>query len=118
MVNIILIFIVIIIIITIIIITIIINIIIIIIIVIGPDRCLHPSAIEAAALQANVLINTAYAPAGDLSFAVRNKRSHTNLSDVTITVSLCSDVSPKGFVPKAVKIGMLSCAIYANIDLL
>ena len=71
----------------------------------GPDRSLHPSAVEAAALQANVLISTSYSPAGDFSFAVRNKRSHTNLSDVTISVSLHSDVSPKGFAPKSVKIG-------------
>ena len=71
----------------------------------GPDRTPHPSAIEAAALQANVLISTAYSPAGDLSFAVRNKRAHTALSDVTITASLCSDISPKGFIPKSVKLG-------------
>jgi hypothetical protein len=81
----------------------------------GPDRRPHPSAIEAAALQATVLFSTLYAPSGDFSLAVRNKRAHTDLSDVTVTISLFSDVSSKGFKPKPVLIGEGSLPRYSTL---
>ena len=71
----------------------------------GPDRKPHPSALEAKALQANVLFSASYSPSGDLSIAVRNKRSHTDLSDVLITVGCYSDVCDRGFEAPPVKIG-------------
>ena len=52
-----------------------------------------------------MLFSMLYAPSGDFSLAVRNKKAHTDLSDFTVTVSLCSDVSVKGFKPKPVLIG-------------
>jgi hypothetical protein len=79
----------------------------------GPDRRPHPSALEASALQATVLFSTLYAPSGDFSLAVRNKRAHTDLSDVTVTISLCCDVSSKGFKPKPVLIGEESLLRYS-----
>ena len=72
----------------------------------GPDRKPHPSALEAKALQANILFSLSYSPSGDLSIAVRNKRSHTDLSDVLITVGCYSDICDRGFEAPPVKIGI------------
>ena len=73
--------------------------------ILGPDRLPHPSAYEAKSLQANVLFSFVYAPSGDLSIAVRNKRSHTNLSDVIVSVSCHSNLCSKGYNAPSIKIG-------------
>ena len=75
--------------------------------ILGPDRLPHPSAYEAKSLQANVLFSFVYAPSGDLSIAVRNKRSHTNLSDVIVSVCCHSNLCSKGYNAPSIKIGEL-----------